>query len=132
MLATVLGCSSLNPFGGSSDQASNRQKPAGNDRSGDKTITDRAVDTAVGEETTGVPECDDVIAYFDREITAAEEEGFVAKAVKATVLNRLKEGLRKSIQENKSDPAEMAKTCKDFHQQLEKYKAEEDAKKAEQ
>lgn len=114
-LSLVLGCGFL-PFVGSSDGNSQ-----GNDN---KTLTDHAVDTAIGEEKIGIAECDEVVEFFQREMNNADDD-FVTKAVKGTILNKMKEQFKKSLEENKTDKAEMAKSCKDFKAQLEKYKAEE-------
>jgi hypothetical protein len=88
-----------------------------------KTITDKAVDTAVGEGKIGVPECDQVMDMLTAEANNPDD-GFVTKAVKATFLNKIKEGLKRSIEENKGDKVELAKNCREFRTQLEKYKAE--------
>jgi hypothetical protein len=99
----VLGCGSLNPFSGSSSGSS-----SSNDN---KTLTDRAVDTAV-------------MALVDAEMNNPDDD-FVTKAIKATVLNRIKDGIRDSVEQNKTDKTEMAKTCKEFKTQFEKYKTEQ-------
>lgn len=93
-----------------------------------KTLTDKAVDTAVGEEKIGVPECDEVMDFFTAEANNPDDD-FVTKAVKATVLNKMKESFKKSLEENKTDRVELAKTCKDFKVNLDKYKAEQESKK---
>ena len=122
LIAAVLGCSSINPF----SEKGKKTSPS----SANKSLTDKGVDTVVGEETTGVPECDDVM-----EMLAAEannpDDNFVTKAIKATFLNKIKESIKKSIDENKNKngTADLAKTCTDFKRQLEKYKAEEETKK---
>lgn len=109
----ALGCGSLNPFSGSSSSSNSN-----------KSLSDRAVDTAVGESKIGVPECDEVMDLINAEMNNPDDD-FVTKAVKATVLNRIKDGIRDSVEQNKTDTAEMAKTCKEFKTQFEKYKAEE-------
>ncbi len=119
--ALVIGCSSINPFSekktGSASNASN------------KTLTDKAVDTAVGEQKIGVPECDEVMDMLAAEANNPDDN-FVSKAIKATFLNKIKESIKKSVEENKTDKAEMAKNCREFKTELEKFKAEE-KKKAE-
>lgn len=110
----ALGCSSLNPFSGSSSSNDN------------KTLTDKAVDTAVGESKIGVPECDEVMDLINAEMNNPDDD-IVTKTIKATVLNRIKDGIRDSVEQNKTDKAEMAKTCKEFKTQFEKYKAEQKA-----
>lgn len=91
-----------------------------------KTLKDRAVDIAVGDEKIGIPECDDVVDLLNREINNPDDD-FVTKAVKATALNKFKEKFREAVEENKTDKVELAKTCREFKSNLEKYKAERDA-----
>ena len=115
-LLVVLGCSSLNPLGGSSSGSSNDNR----------SVSDKAVDTAVGKSKIGVPECDEVMDLIDAEMNNPDDD-FVTKAIKATVLNRIKDGIRENVEQNKTDTSEMAKTCKEFKVQFEKYKAEQKA-----
>lgn len=92
-----------------------------------KSLSDRAVDTAVGESKIGVPECDEVINLINAEMNNPDDD-FVTKAVKATVLNRIKDGIRDSVERNKTNTTEMAKTCKEFKAQFDKYKTEQQQK----
>ena len=125
----VLGCSSINPFAGSKETSNSA--PPTSDRSatnGNKTTTDKVVDSTVGRSKIGVPECDEVMDLIEAEANNPDDN-FVTKAVKATVLNRIKDGIRDSVEKNKQDTTEMAKTCKEFRTQFDKYKAEEKNKK---
>lgn len=117
-LFTVLGCGSINPF-------SSEPTSSGNGKS----TTDKVVDTAVGESKIGVPECDQVMDELTKEMNSPDDN-FVTKAIKATVLNRIKDGIRESVEQNKSDKVEMVKTCKEFKVQLDKYKEEQKASEA--
>ena len=92
-----------------------------------KSVSDRAVDTAVGESKIGVPECDEVIELINAEMNNPDDD-FVTKAVKQTVLNRIKDGIRDSVEQNKTDTTELAKTCKEFKAQFDKYKNEQQQK----
>ena len=112
--AIGLGCSSINPFSGSKDTGTTK----------DKSLTDKGVDVTVGRSKIGVPECDEVIDLIEGELNNPDDN-FVTKAVKATFLNRIKDGIRDSVEKNKQDTVELAKTCKEFKTQFEKYKAEE-------
>jgi len=116
LAAVGLGCSSINPFSGSKDPGTK-----------DKSITDKGVDVTVGKSKIGVPECDEVLDLVEAEMNNPDDN-FVTKAVKATVLNRIKDGIRQSVEKNKQDTVELAKTCKEFKTQFEKYKAEEQSK----
>ncbi len=57
------------------------------------------------------------------------DDGYIAKAIKATFLNKIRDSVKQSIEENKTDKVALAKNCKDFKAQLEKYKANENANK---
>jgi len=91
-----------------------------------KTLKDKAVDIAVGDEKIGIPECDEVVDFFNHEINNPDDD-FVTKAVKATALKKFKEKFREAIEENKTDKTELASVCKEFKTNLETYKAERDA-----
>ena len=119
LMAVGIGCGVVKRVSGGSSEAN----PSNNN----KTLTDKAVDITVGDEKTGIPECDEVMDFFRHEADNPDDN-YVTKAVKATVLNKIKESFRKSIEENKTDKVEMAKQCRDFKVQLEKYKAEEESK----
>lgn len=119
--SVALGCSSINPL---ADKKTTSNQPGSN-----KSLTDKAVDTAVGEQKIGVPECDDVMDMLS-EYANNPDDGFVVKAGKAIVVNKIKESIKKAAEDNKTDKAEMAKTCKEAKVELEKYKAEEDKKAA--
>lgn len=120
----VLGCGRLIP--GGSKSTSNSRSSEDN-----KTLTDKGLDVALGDEKTGVPECDEVVEFFNNEIDKENpDEDFVTKAVKKTFVNAFKSQFRKAIEDNKTDKVQLAKTCKDFRVNLEKYKAEEDSKKS--
>ena|SRR5687767_9718155 len=82
-----------------------------------KTLTDKAVDTAVGEQKVGIPECDEAL-----DILAAQandpNDNFVTKAVKKTALNTFRDQLKKNLEENKTDKKEVAKFCAEFRDNL--------------
>ncbi|MCV4677111.1 hypothetical protein OFC08_29930, partial [Escherichia coli] len=88
-----------------------------------KTVTDKVVETTVGESKIGIPECDEVMDEITAELNNPDD-GYIAKAIKQTFLNRIKENLRESLEQNKSDKVEMAKNCREFKKQLDKFKAE--------
>ena len=117
LAATCLGCGFI---------SRTREEPGG--RNANKTLTDKAVDKTVGRSKIGVPECDEVMDAIEDELNNGDDN-FMVKAVKATVLNRIKDEIKKSVEENKSDVVEMAKTCKEFKTQFDKYKEEEQNKK---
>ena len=103
-----------------------------------KTLTDKAVDTAVGSSKIGIRECDEVMDLIQAELDNADDN-FVTKAIKATVLNRIKDGIRESVEKNRNsngrsakDEEEITKTCREFRTQFEKYKTEEQKKASQQ
>ena len=95
---------------------------------GNKTVTDRAVDITVGDEKIGIPECDEVVDFFRNEANSPDDN-YITKAIKATILNKIKDSFKKAIEENKTDKVELAKQCREFKKELEKYKAEEESKR---
>jgi len=122
LVFVAIGCNGIDPF----------SEKAKSDPGSNKTLADKGVDTIVPQETTGVPECDEVLDMLAAEANNPDD-GFVAKAFKATFLNKIKETIKKSVEENKnsngSGTKELAKTCTDFKAQLVKYKADEEQKK---
>ena len=120
LFAAVLGCG-LNPFSDSKTGSSSN-----------KSVTDKTIDTITGGETTGVPECDEVLDMISKEMDNPDD-GYIVKAAKSLFLNKFKEGIRQGIadsQNKNSNTKDMAKTCKEFKAEIIKYKAEEDKKKA--
>jgi hypothetical protein len=93
-----------------------------------KTLTDKAIDTAVGEEKVGIPECDEVI-----DILAAQannpDDNFVIKATKATFLTQFRAQVRKMLSNNNSNRTDVAKFCRDFKSSLNKSDSESEANK---
>lgn len=126
LLISVLGCSFYNPLKSSSDstQNGNRQNP----KSEDKTLGDKTIDTTVGEEKIGVPECDELMDKIAEQSKSGDDD-YVSKATRQFFLNRIRESIRKSVEENKSDKTQLAKNCLDYQNQLEKFKKEEEDKK---
>jgi hypothetical protein len=118
LLIATLGCGIVDRV---------QREVTGSETNSNKTLSDRAVDTAVGESKIGVPECDEVINLINAEMNNPDDD-FVTKAVKATVLNRIKDGIRDSVERNKTDTTELAKTCKEFKTQFDKYKTEQQQK----
>lgn len=118
LLFVGLACSSINPF---TDKASQTNS--------NKTLTDKAVDTAVGEEKIGIAECDEVIDAITSELNNPDDN-FITKAGKAVVLNKIKESIKTSVEENRGNKAEIAKSCGEFKKELDKFKSEQDAKAA--
>lgn len=119
--AMVLGCGGLNPFGGES--SSN----VSNSSSSNKTLTDKGVDTVVGESKIGVPECDEAMDIINAEMNNPDDN-FVTKAVKQTILNRIKDQIRESVAKDNTNKEEMAKTCRELKTQLQKSLEEQKAK----
>jgi len=93
-----------------------------------KSLKDRGVDVVVGDQKIGIPECDDVVDFFNHEIDNPDDD-FVTKAMKKTALNQVKERFREAVEENKADKVELAKVCKDFRQNLEQFKEESESNK---
>ena len=120
VILAVLGCSRINPLAGDSKPANSAGAPS------NKTLSDEAIDTAVGDQKIGIPECDEVVEMLAAEARNPDDD-FVTKAVKQTFLNKMREAIKQSIEENKNDKAEIAKTCKEIKQQLVTFKNDSNA-----
>lgn len=93
-----------------------------------KSLTDRAIETAVGEDKTGIAECDEVIDIFTAEADNPDDNIFT-KAAKKAAFNKFREEIKARIEEQKVDKAELAKRCKEFKKNLDTSKTEEDSNK---
>jgi len=82
-----------------------------------KSLTDKAVDTAVGEKKIGIPECDEAVDLLTAQ-AEDPDDNFVTKAVKKTALNTFRDQLKKNLEENKTDKKEVAKFCTEFRDNL--------------
>ncbi len=121
LIVSVLGCSFYNPLQSDAETSANSNKQFD---SSNKSSSD----SALGEEKIGVPECDEILEFFVRQ-TDSPDDNFVTKAAKGYALNKIRESFKRTIEEAKGDTAKMAKECREFKTQLDKYKAEEENKK---
>ncbi len=88
------------------------------DVNSNKSLTDTAVDTAVGEKKIGIVECDEALEILTAQANDPDDN-FVTKAVKKTALNTFRDHVRKSLEESKTDKKEVAKFCREFKDNLE-------------
>jgi len=116
----ILGCSFYNPL----DESSNSTK-SGNSKTSDS--ANGSSDSLVAPEKIGIPECDEVIDFFTEQVNSPDDN-FVTKAAREYFFNTIRESFKQSIEENKGDKVKMAKECRKFKNQLDKYKAEESNK----
>jgi hypothetical protein len=82
-----------------------------------KTMTEKAVDAAVGEQKIGILECDEALDILSAQ-AENPDDNFVTKAVKKTALNTFRDQLKKQIDEQKQDKTEVAKFCREFRDNL--------------
>jgi hypothetical protein len=94
-------------------------EPAANSN---RSVSDRAIDSTVGRSNVGIPECDQVLNAIETELNSPDDN-FVVKAAKAAALNRIKENIRQTIEQN-TNKNEVATACREFKTQLDKYKAD--------
>jgi hypothetical protein len=78
-----------------------------------KSVTETAIDAAVGEKKIGIAECDEALQMLTAQ-AEDPEDSFVTKAVKKTALNTFRDHVKKSLDENKTDRKELAKFCREF------------------
>jgi len=87
LLLAVLGCGRLNPL--SSKESPSTSRP----QTGSTPSTGAPESTG---ETSGVPECDQAIDIINRE-TNNPDDNFITRAAKTTILNRIKDGIKKAV-----------------------------------
>ena len=117
LFISVLGCSFYNPLESSSNTTTNDNR----------TLSDKAINSTIGEGKIGVPECDEIIDFFADQAKSPDDD-FVTRAAREYALNTIRESFKQSIEEHKGDKAAMAKECRKFKTQLDKFKAEDNSK----
>jgi hypothetical protein len=95
---------------------------------GNKSIADKALDTAVGGEKIGIPECDEAMDILVAQANNPDDN-FVTKAIKTTALSQFREQVRKGLDNNNANRADTAKFCREFKTNLEKSLAESNSNK---
>ena len=82
-----------------------------------KSLTDTAVDAAVGEKKIGIVECDEAMELLTAQADDPEDS-FVTKAVKKTALNTFRDHVKKSLDDSQTDKKALAKFCREFSDNL--------------
>lgn len=123
LLSVALGCSSLNPFSGSKDDPSRSSNSRTNDGVGSSD------DSRAGIEKVGIPECDEAIDMITKEMNDPDDNYF-SRTIKSAVYDSIRESLRKSIEEGKNDPVELAKKCTNIKENFVREKAKQKEKDA--
>jgi len=127
LLAAGLGCGIADRVQKAVSDESNSNIAA--DVNANKSMTDTAVDAAVGESKVGIQECDDALDILTAQ-AENPDDNFVTKAIKKTALNSFRDQLKQSLEENKTDKKEVAKFCKEFKANLEDSLKEENSNSA--
>ena len=82
-----------------------------------KSLTDKAIDTAVGGEKVGIPECDEALDMLEAQANNPDD-GWVVKAGKKTALTMFRDQLKKSMEQNQTNKTEVARFCREFRDNL--------------
>lgn len=120
LLAIGLGCG----VSDSVEKAVSGTSETNSNSAVNKTLTDTAIETAVGNEKIGVQECDDLLEDLAA-VIQKPDDNYVSKATRQYVLSKIRENIKRSIEENKNDKTRMARECKEYRGQLDKFKQEE-------
>lgn len=126
LFLSVLGCSSLNPFSDSSqpaNTATSNTRTANNSANKEKTLPDKAIDTALGEEKIGVQECDELLDSLAEMAKSPEDEGYLMGAARRALLNKVRTSVKQAIEDNKNDKVKLASDCRDLKAEIDKYNA---------
>lgn len=130
IMVFVIGCSCGKTWDfGSSEPKSNTPTKTGEKQAGnsDKSLEDKAIDTVVGDESTGIPECDEMLEFFAKEAKNPDDD-YITKATKQFVFNKIKETFKEDFEKNKDNKPQMAKNCKQYLDQLKNYKSQDTEK----
>lgn len=125
LLTITLGCGSSESI---VEKAGSGTNGANSNGASNKTLGDRAIETAVGDEKIGVPECDELMENLAR-LSHSPDDSYVTKAARQYALNKIRESIKTSIEQNKNDKTQMSKECREYRAQLDKFKAEDTANK---
>jgi hypothetical protein len=132
LLVTVVGCSWWNPLASKPENTkantATKETKSPTPQPSEKPLDEKAIDTVVGEDKIGVPECDELVESLVAQ-SENPDDGYMAKAARQFALNKIRESIKKSIEENKNDKVQMAKDCKEFKEQVDKFKEQEENKK---
>ena len=118
LFVSVLGCSYYNPLQGNTNSAANDNR----------TITDKAIDSTLGGEKTGVAECDEIIEFFAEQARSPDDD-FITKAAKEYAIGELRTRFKQSLEQHRGDKQAMAKDCREFKTQLDKFRTEQSNQK---
>ena len=94
-----------------------------------KSVSDNAVDSTIGAEKIGVPECDEAFEEIAKMLSQNDDDSFLTQAAKRAAVNKIRENLKQKIEENKTDKAKLAKDCREYKSQIDKFKTEEKTNK---
>ena len=92
------------------------------DSDANKTLSEKAADEIL-DEKVGIPECDDLIESFAAQDKKANE-GYLEKARRQFLENKIREELKKNIKVNRNNKKAMAATCLQLKEQLNTFKPE--------
>lgn len=114
LLFVVLGCNMAehveNAVGRSDNSVANTNI---NTNKANKTISERAMEMAVGEDLIGIPACDEAL-----ELLAAQandpDDSVITQALKKTALNRFRAEVKRRLEEQKANRTDTEKYCSDF------------------
>ncbi len=126
----ILGCGitdSIKKSIGGEQTNANSTAPTKPTDENDKPENPEVTGTTPDEEKIGIPECDEVFEMLTEQMKPKEDETYITKATRQTILNSIRDSFKESIK-NEKDKEKLTRNCKKYLEQLKKYKAEEDAK----
>ena len=88
--------------------------------------TDIAATTSDAEKI-GIPECDEVFEMLTEQMKPKEDESYITKATRQTILNSFRDSFKENIK-NEKDKQKLTESCQKYLEQLKIYKTKEEAK----
>lgn len=119
ILFIALGCSMISSQVQKS--VTGEATPAPGSTPDNRSLTEKAIDGATETETTGVPECDEVIKIIADQ-SQSKDDNYMTRAAKNLIFGQIKKAIKQSVEDNKDNAdskQKMAENCKEYKKQLE-------------
>lgn len=108
-----LGCNMSEKIDSAMGNANAANKSNANANKPEKSLTQKAMESAVGEEKVGIPACDEALEML-AEQASNPDDNVIVQAGKKTALNRFRTEIRNRLEQKKANRDDVEKFCRDF------------------
>lgn len=128
MVFATLGCGIIDRFQRTGSEENTNSRTTNKSSNDNKSTVDKTIEQVADGETTGIPECDEVMQILSDQMKN-KDDNMASRATKDFFIGQIKKSIRESFEKNKNDKGKTAQMCKDYKVQLEKQAQEEKNKK---